>query len=120
MIARHLKGIFIYSGNKISPKHIYIYIFHLKKKNESTYLPSSPGAGFVHWVSWSHVPCLRGHQYNCRTRPSYQLPDILALQTVKMQFYSVMQSFISYIEEKFNSIVCKVRSFLSPLLVPKP
>ena len=29
-----------------------------------------------------------------------------------MQFYSVMQCFISYIQEKFNSIVCKLRLFL--------
>ena len=40
------------------------------------------------------------------------MPNILALQTLKMQFYSVMQSFISYIQEKFNSIVCKVHWFL--------
>ena len=29
-----------------------------------------------------------------------------------MQIYGVMQSFISYIQEKFNSIACNVRSFL--------
>ena len=30
-----------------------------------------------------------------------------------MQFYSVMQSLIRYTQEKFNSIVFKVRSFVS-------
>lgn len=60
--------------------------------------------------------------YSCRTRPcdtiavqgpAIKLPNIVALQTFNMQFCSVMQSLIRYMQEKFNSIVFKVRSFVS-------
>ena len=58
---------------------------------------------------------------DCRTRPcdtiavqgpAIKLANKFTLKTVKMQIYGVMQSFISYIQEKFNSIACNVRSFL--------
>lgn len=60
--------------------------------------------------------------YSCGTRPcdtiavqgpAIKLPNIVALQTCNMQFCSVMQSLMRYMQEKFNSIVFKVRSFVS-------